>query len=262
MKLTAERIGQRYGSNEVLKDVSFSACSGEVVALLGPNGSGKSTLIRTLCNLMPPKAGQVDIDGRDVACLEPLERAKLIGYVPQNVQHAPFTTVLDTVLVGRRPYVQWSYSMNDLEVASRALETMNILDLRGRYINELSGGQRQRVFIARALAQSPHFYLFDEPTSSLDLRHQLRTMRIMHEVVHSQGRGMIVAMHDLNLALRYTDKVLMLNDKSVYAYGRPEDVLTPEAIHDVYGVESFITKSERGLFILPYEPSKGTSVEG
>ena len=130
MKLTVNNISQRYGSNEVLKDVSFSACSGEVVALLGPNGSGKSTLIKTLCDLMPPKAGKVDIDGRDVACLQPIERAKLIGYVPQNVQHAPFTTVLDTVLVGRRPYVQWSYSMDDLDMASRAMETMDILDLR------------------------------------------------------------------------------------------------------------------------------------
>ena len=262
MKLTVNNISQRYGSNEVLKDVSFSACSGEVVALLGPNGSGKSTLIKTLCDLMPPKAGKVDIDGRDVACLQPIERAKPIGYVPQNVQHAPFTTVLDTVLVGRRPYVQWSYSMDDLDMASRAMETMDILDLRGRYVNELSGGQRQRVFIARALAQSPQFYLFDEPTSSLDLKHQLRTMRIMHEVVHGQDRGMIVAMHDLNLALRYSDKVLMLKDKGVYAYGRPEDVLTPEAIHDVYGVESFIMESERGLFIVPDEPSDGTCAEG
>jgi iron complex transport system ATP-binding protein len=255
MKLTADNLCQRYGSNEVLNDVTFTARSGEIVALLGPNGSGKSTLIRTLCDLMPPKAGRVTIDDRDISGLEPLERAKLIGYVPQNVQHAPFTTVLDTVLVGRRPYMQWAYSREDLDMASRSLETMSILDLRDRYINELSGGQRQRVFIARTLTQNPKFYLFDEPTSSLDLRYQLKTMRIMRDIVRREGSGMIVAMHDLNLALRYTDKVLMLRDRGIYAYGKPEEVLTREAIHDVYGVESYILRCDRGLFILPYEPS-------
>ena len=255
MKLTAENLCQRYGSNEVLNDVTFTARSGEIVALLGPNGSGKSTLIRTLCDLMPPKAGRVTIDEKGISNLEPLERAKLIGYVPQNVQHAPFTTVLDTVLVGRRPYMQWAFSREDLDMASRSLETMSILDLRDRYINELSGGQRQRVFIARTLTQNPKFYLFDEPTSSLDLRYQLKTMRIMRDIVRREGSGMIVAMHDLNLALRYTDKVLMLRDRGIYAYGKPEEVLTREAIHDVYGVESYILKCDRGLFILPYEPS-------
>lgn len=261
MKLIVDNVFQRYGSNEVLSGVSFTARSGEIVALLGPNGSGKSTLIRTVCNLMPPKAGRVSVNDLNISDLEPMERAKLIGYVPQNVQHAPFTTVLDTVLVGRRPYVQWAYSKNDLDMASRALETMGILDLRDRYINELSGGQRQRVFIARTLTQNPQFYLFDEPTSSLDLRYQLRTMKIMRDVVRREGSGMIVAMHDLNLALRYTDKVVMLRDKVVYACGRPEDVLTPEAIHDVYGVESYIVSNDRGLFILPYEPSDDAVAE-
>jgi iron complex transport system ATP-binding protein len=260
LKLTADNVCQRYGSNEVLKDISFVVRTNEIVALLGPNGSGKSTLIRTVCNLMPPKEGRIAIDDRDIADLEPLERAKLIGYVPQSVQHAPFTTVLDTVLVGRRPYVQWAYSKEDLEIASRALETMSIMDLRDRYINELSGGQRQRVFIARTLAQSPRFYMFDEPTSSLDLRFQLRTMRVMRDIVRRDGSGMIVAMHDLNLALRHTDKVLMLRDKGIYAFGRPEEVLTPEAIHDVYGVDSYIVKNDRGLFILPYDSSDDGAV--
>ena len=132
---------------------------------------------------------------------------KLIGYVPQSFNYASFTTVLDTVLIGRRPYVQWSYSDEDLDMASKALETMNIINLRDKFINELSGGQRQRVFIARALTQDPHFYLFDEPTSSLDLRHQLRTMKIMRKLVRSEA-GMIIATHDLNLVLRYADRVV------------------------------------------------------
>jgi iron complex transport system ATP-binding protein len=253
LRLAVENIYQRYGSNEVLDGLNFSVDSGEMVALLGPNGSGKSTLIKTICDLFPPKSGRVTVDGRGISDIDPLERAKIIGYVPQTVQHSPFTSVLDTVLVGRRPYVQWSYSKKDLEMASAALETMNILDLRSKYINELSGGQRQRVFIARTLTQHPQFYLFDEPTSSLDLKYQLKTMRIMREVIHKEGCGMIVAMHDLNLALRYADKVLMLKDKHIYSYGKTEDVLTIKAIHDVYGVESNIVKNDHGLFILPYD---------
>lgn len=262
MRLAVESVQQGYGSTNVLSDVSFTVLSGEVVALLGPNGSGKSTLIKTICSLMPPKAGRVTIDGLDVSDLKPMERARLIGYVPQNIQYAPFTTVLDTVLIGRRPYMQWTYSEADLKCASRALETMNIMDLRDRYINELSGGQRQRVFIARTLTQNPRFYLFDEPTSSLDLRYQLRSMKIMRDVVLREGCGMVIAMHDLNLALRYTDKILLLKDQGLYAYGRPEEVLTSDAIHDVYGVESFIVRNDRGLFILPYESSdENASVE-
>ncbi len=255
MRIAAENISQGYGSLEVLKDVDFVADSGEVIALLGPNGSGKSTLIRTLCNLLPPASGRVTVDGVDISVLDPTERAKMIGYVPQNVQYSPFTTVLDTVLVGRRPYMQWSYTREDLEIAAKALETMHIMDLRDRYINELSGGQRQRVFIARSLTQAPRFFLFDEPTSSLDLRYQLMTMMIMRNVVHKEGCGMIVAMHDLNLALRYADKVMLLKDRGLYAFGRPEDVLTTETIQDIYGVDSYIVKNDRGLFILSYDPS-------
>jgi len=253
MIMNVEKIGQWYGDNRVLDGLSFKVESGEVVALLGPNGSGKSTLIKTMCHIFPPKAGRVTVDGQDVSEMDPAERARLIGYVPQTVQYAPFTTVLDTVLVGRRPYVQWSYSENDLKVAAEALETMNILDLRDRYVNELSGGQRQRVFIARALAQRPHFFLFDEPTSSLDLRYQLKTMRIMREIVRRDGCAMIVAMHDLNLALRYSDKVLMLKSRDSHDYGGPDDVINPGSILEVYEVHSNVISNEQGAYILPYE---------
>lgn len=256
MRFAAEAISQQYGDLAVLEDVSFSAETGEVVALLGPNGSGKSTLIKTVCDLLPPASGRVTVDGEGLSNIPPTERAKIIGYVPQSFQFASFTTVLDTVLVGRRPYMQWSYSDQDLDIARKALRTMNITDLRARYVNELSGGQRQRVFIARALAQHPKFYFFDEPTSSLDLRHQLRTMKIMRELVRKEECGMVLATHDLNLVLRYADKVLVLKDRRVHSFGRPEEVLTSEAIQEVYGVEACVVRNERGLFVLPYDPSE------
>ncbi len=179
----------------------------------------------------------------------------MIGYVPQYFHYTPFTTVLDTVLIGRRPYMSWSVSDDDLSVVDQAMSTMNITDLSDRFVNELSGGQRQRVFIARALAQDPSFFLFDEPTSSLDLRHQLETVSTMREIVRTDNSGMIIALHDLNLALRYTDKVMLLKDGEMYDYGTPSEVLTTESVRDVYGVHAEFVENAQGRFILSYAPS-------
>ncbi len=255
MNITVERLGQRYGEHEVFSDVSFSSAAGEVTALLGPNGSGKSTLIKTIAGILPAGQGRIFVDDVDIATVDKGERARMIGYVPQYFHYTTFTTVLDTVLIGRRPYMSWSVSEADLEAVDRALSTMSIADLSMRFVNELSGGQRQRVFIARALAQAPRFYLFDEPTSSLDLRYQLETAALMQEIVHRDVSGMIIALHDVNLALRYTDKVVMLKDGGIYACGRPDEVLTAQAIYDVYGVDADIVENERGKFILSYAPS-------
>ncbi|MDD2471169.1 MAG: ABC transporter ATP-binding protein [Methanocorpusculum sp.] len=255
MNISIEHVSQKYGSHVVLHDIDFKAESGEVLALLGPNGSGKSTLIKTIADILTPAAGMIKIDGTDLRGIDPIDRAKMIGYVPQYFHYTPFTTVLDTVLLGRRPYMSWSVSDDDLDVVDNALSIMNITDLSDRFVNELSGGQRQRVFIARALAQAPSFFLFDEPTSSLDLRHQLETVSTMRDIVRKDDSGMIIALHDLNLALRYTDKVLLLKDGEMYAYGAPDDVLTVDSVRDVYGVNSAIVENEQGRFLLSYAPS-------
>ena len=255
MNISVESVSQKYGSHYVLRDISFESKSGEVLALLGPNGSGKSTLIKTIADILTPSSGSITIDGVDVQKIDPIDRAKMIGYVPQYFHYTPFTTVLDTVLIGRRPYMSWAVSDNDLEVVDNALSTMNITDLSDRFVNELSGGQRQRVFIARALAQDPSFFLFDEPTSSLDLRHQLETVSTMRGIVQKERSGMIIALHDLNLALRYTDKVLLLKDGAMYDYGAPSKVLTADSVREVYGVHAEFVENEQGRFILSYAPS-------
>ncbi|MDO5844944.1 MAG: ABC transporter ATP-binding protein [Methanocorpusculum sp.] len=256
MKISVEHIHQNYGEREVLHDISFNADSGEVLALLGPNGSGKSTLIKAIADIISPTSGAIKIDGVNADSIDKTTRAKTIGYVPQYFHYTPFTTVLDTVLIGRRPYMSWNVSDEDLEIVDESLETMNIADLSSRFVNELSGGQRQRVFIARALAQKPSFFLFDEPTSSLDLKHQLETVSTMRDIVRRDNSAMIIALHDLNLALRYTDKVLMLKDGSMCSYGTPNETLTVESIRDVYGVESEIVENKKGRFILSYAPSE------
>jgi iron complex transport system ATP-binding protein len=253
MKMSVESLVQGYDGNTVIEDIDFQTHTGDVMSVLGPNGSGKSTLIKTLCNLHDPMAGRVKIDGRGIKEYSRTDLSKILGYVPQYYNYAQFTTVLDTVLMGRRPYINWDYTEEDLNMAERSMSRMNVLDLASRYINEISGGQLQRVFIARTLCQNPNFYIFDEPTSSLDLRHQIQTMKIMREIVHGQDRGMIIALHDLNLALRYSDKVLMISNKKIYSYGTPEETITPDAIKDVYGVEADIIESEKGPFVLSYD---------
>ena len=255
MNISVDSVSQKYGSHAVLKNISFEAKSGEVLALLGPNGSGKSTLIKTIADILTPAGGSITIDGADVQKIDRIDRAKMIGYVPQYFHYTPFTTVLDTVLIGRRPYMSWSVSDDDLAAVDQAMATMNITDLSDRFVNELSGGQRQRVFIARALAQDPNFFLFDEPTSSLDLRHQLETVSTMRDIVRKYNSGMIIALHDLNLALRYTDKVLLLKDGEMYDHGAPADVLTPKSLRDVYGVDAEFVENAQGRFILSYAPS-------
>ena len=253
MKYRVESLRYSYGPKEVLHGVDFEIDSGEVVALLGPNGSGKSTLIRTVCNIDRPTSGRILIDGKDIASMDIEELAKIISYVPQSGQYAEYDTVLDTVLVGRSPHMGWEPTERDLEAVQNAMEYMGTLDLADQYINELSGGQRQRVFISRSIAQEPKMFVFDEPTSSLDLKYQFDSMKMMAELVHKDDSIMLVALHDLNLALRFCDRIVMIKDGNVVCDGTPEGVLTSELIESVYGVKTKITDTDEGKFILAYD---------
>ena len=224
------------------------------MALLGPNGSGKSTLIKTICNIMEPRSGQILIDETPIEDIDITDLAKIVSYVPQSTAAATYTTVMDTVLLGRKPYVTWSYRQKDIDYALDAMKAMRIIGYSSRDVSDLSGGQRQRVFLARSLAQCPSFFIFDEPTSALDLKHQMNTMIKMREVVHDKGAGMVIALHDINLAMNYSDKVLMLKNGKIFAYGTPDETITEENIRAVYGVESRIMEAEGRRFILPMSP--------
>lgn len=254
MKIEVIDLVQGYGGHKILDGISFEANSGEVTAILGPNGSGKSTLIKTICDLMRPMSGKVLLNGTNVRDIDVTDFAKLVSYVPQSMDSVVYTSVMDTVLLGRKPYVTWSYREKDIQYALEAMRTMNVSRYASRNVTDLSGGQRQRVFIARSLAQCPSFFLFDEPTSALDLKHQMNTMIRMREVVKNKGASMIIALHDINLALNYADKVIMLKNGKIFANGPPEEVLNENAIRSVYGVESRIISTEMGRFILPYNP--------
>ena len=254
MRMSVRNLVQGYGSKTILDDISFDVDTGEVLALLGPNGSGKSTLIKTICNIMEPRSGQILIDETPIEDIDITDLAKIVSYVPQSTAAATYTTVMDTVLLGRKPYVTWSYRQKDIDYALDAMNAMRIIGYSSRDVSDLSGGQRQRVFLARSLAQCPSFFIFDEPTSALDLKHQMNTMIKMREVVHDKGAGMVIALHDINLAMNYSDKVLMLKNGKIFAYGTPDETITEENIRAVYGVESRIMEAEGRRFILPMSP--------
>lgn len=238
-----------YGKKMVIEGLNTSVSAGEVVALVGPNGCGKTTLLRTLAGIYAPTSGTIIINEKKLSDIDPSELGRIVGYVPQQFFYIPYTTVMETVLIGRTPYMSQKPTDEDLQIVNDVMERMNILDLAERNVNELSGGQRQRVFIARAFSQTPNFLVFDEPTNTLDLRHQLSTMRLMREAAHKEGKGVIVALHDLSLALRYSDRTVMMTDGKIYGDGPTETTITERSVSDVYGVDVKITEDGEGRHI-------------
>ena len=251
MKVKIDDVCVNYGKHKALQNVSFDVQPGEVLSIVGPNGSGKSTLIKCIAQIMKPTSGCIYVDGRDVSKIDLNEVAKLIGYVPQNFHYLFYSTVMETVLLGRKPHIKWRIAQSDLDIVQQSLDDMNISDKADKFMDELSGGEKQKVYIARTLAQQPQLYLLDEPTSNLDLKHQIEVLEITKRLTKSQGASMIVALHDLNLAMKYSDKVVMLEKGKLYAYGKPEDVLTVDNIDNVYDVEALILDSIHGKYIVP-----------
>jgi len=243
LKLRINKLSFNYKSIVALKDVDLKLDLNEVLSIVGPNGSGKSTLLKCIDRILKPKQGAVLIDGRDVASIRLDELSKIIGYVPQtSTSTFPFT-VFDIVLMGRKPYIRWSVTEKDREVVAEILNYLGISALAARYLNELSGGEQQKVIVARALAQQPQILLLDEPTSNLDIKHQLEVLGIIKGLSRSRQLSVVMAMHDLNLASRFSDKMIMLKQGSIFAVGTPKSVITEENIESVYGVKSQVTNS-------------------
>jgi iron complex transport system ATP-binding protein len=217
-----------------------------MLGIVGPNGSGKSTLLKCINRVLKTQPNTVLIDGTDASNLNLRELAKMMGYVPQTSTNTFPFTVFDVVLMGRKPYIHWNLSERDYEIVAEVLDFLGIGDLSMRHFNELSGGEQQKVIVARALAQQPRLLLLDEPTSSLDIKHQLEIMCILKSLTLSKERSVIVSLHDLNLASRFSDIILMLKQGCIYAVGTPEAVLTEENIDSVYGIKAQVTDSVIG----------------
>ncbi|MFA5874813.1 MAG: ABC transporter ATP-binding protein [Anaerolineales bacterium] len=256
--LYIENLSVSYGTRRVLTEVSLEVNSGEVVALIGPNGAGKSTLVRAISGVIPVESGRihsnnfpgtarhtVPVPFREGRCsrssvnllsLSPMQRARSLAVVPQAASMPPAFTVWETVLMGRTPYLNFlgQVSAKDEAIARLALQKVDALDLSERRVGELSGGEQQRVLLARALAQSTPILLLDEPTSNLDLHYQVSFMETVSTLAHRDNLAVLVALHDLNLAARYADRVALLVDGEIKATGTPRQVLTPELISTAY----------------------------
>ena len=226
----------RYRSGKGLLGVSFSAAPGERVGVVGPNTAGKSTLLRLLSKVLAPQRGAVLIHGRDISRVGRLTLAREVAVVPQDFQVAFPFSVSDVVLMGRYPHAtNGAWGARDRAVAREAMETVGIADLADRRVDEISGGERQLVSLARALAQEPSLLLLDEPTAHLDLRHQRDVVETVFASPTDRVRTTILVSHDLNLAAAYCDRLLLLSDGTVQAFGTPQEVMTPHQLERAYG---------------------------
>lgn len=253
MKLEIRGVGFSYRSRPALENVIMCVEEGEVVSIVGPNGSGKSTLLKCIDKILKPK-GTIMVDRTDLEKVKLKELAKLLGYVPQSVAQSFPATVFDTVLLGRKPYVGQSVNSRDLEIVSTIISSMGLKDMVLRQTNELSGGERQKVLMARALAQEPQVLLLDEPTSNLDMRHQLEVLGLVRSLVKKKKMAAVMAIHDLNLAAKYSDQIIFLEKGRIYNAGKPAEVITVENIRRIYDVEVDINNNSGNLHIVPIAP--------
>ena len=224
-----------YGARRVLHEVSLDVRNGEVLALIGPNGAGKSTLIRAVSGVIP-YSGHVRTNGDDFASLSTIQRARYIATVPQAVSLPPAYSVWETVLFGRTPHLGFlgQPSQKDEEIARQALARVSALPFAERRVGELSGGEQQRILLARALCQSTPILLLDEPTAHLDLQYQVGILELVQELAHKDDLAVLVALHDLNLAAHYADRIALMVAGNIKALGKPKDVLQADLIQEAY----------------------------
>lgn len=256
MRLEVQGVHFSYRSVSTLKDVSLEVRESEVVSIVGPNGSGKTTLLKCINKILRPRKGTILLATKDVSKVSLKEIARLTGYVPQSVARSFPSTVFDIVLLGRKPYLGWTVSTRDKDIVLSLLQSMGMEDMILRDFNELSGGEKQKVLLARALAQEPKVLLLDEPTSNLDLRHQLEVMGLISSLVRRNGVSSIIAIHDLNLASRYSDRIILLRKGVVYAAGEPSSVFAIENIRNVYGVDIIVNQYLGKPYIIPLTPCR------
>lgn len=242
VRLAAEHVRLAYDDAVVVHDLDLELTEGSFTAIVGPNGCGKSTLLRALGRLLRPTAGQVLLDGRAIAKTPTREVAKVLGLLPQAPIAPEGLTVADLVARGRHPHQTWlrQWSRDDEAVVAEALEWTDMVGLAERPVDALSGGQRQRAWISMALAQGTDLLLLDEPTTYLDLSHQIDVLELVARLHAERGRTVAVVLHDLNLAARYAQRLVAMKDGVLVASGTPAEVLTEELLADVFDLEARI----------------------
>jgi iron complex transport system ATP-binding protein len=238
-RLGAEGVTVGYADRIVLDNLDVSIPTGVITTVIGPNGCGKSTLLRTLSRLLKPRQGTVLLDGHDIARLKTKDVAKKMGLLPQTPIAPEGLTVADLVARGRHPHQNWlrQWSSDDAGIVARALEMTGVSDLAHRPVDSLSGGQRQRVWISMTLAQGTDLLLLDEPTTYLDLAHAIDVIDLVDDL-HESGTTIVMVLHDLNLAVRYSDNLIVMKAGSIVAQGHPSDVITSELLLDTFSLQA------------------------
>ena len=258
--IKVEDLGFGYPNKEVLKGINLTISNNELVCLLGINGAGKSTLLKCILGILKFQTGKISFDyamqtddDADVPNvmnsgnnIDTMALARYMSYVPQSVKSSFSIDVYDTIMLGRRPYIGWNISSEDREIVSKTIEFLNLEEFAFRKINQLSGGERQRVIIGKAIAQEPRLFLLDEPTSDLDLKNQIQVMKKIKKLVSNpeSPKSALVAIHDINMAARFADRILLMSDGEIVAEGTPRQVLTPQNIQNVFAVTVDIAESQ------------------
>ncbi|NLU84764.1 ABC transporter ATP-binding protein [Rhodococcus sp. HNM0569] len=253
-RLVADDVTLGYGDRIIIDGLDLSVRTGVITTVIGPNGCGKSTLLRALGRLSKPRGGSVMLDGKAIGSMRTKEVARTLGMLPQSPVAPDGLTVADLVARGRHPHQSWirQWSSDDEHEVTESLELTGILELADRRIDELSGGQRQRAWISMALAQGTDILLLDEPTTYLDLAHSIEVLDLVDRMHADLGRTVVMVLHDLNLAIRYSDELVVMKEGRVVAAGAPTEVVTAELLLDVFGLEATVIDdpvSDRPLIV-------------
>ena len=241
--LKAHDLSVYYGENKILENLNLQIPEGKITVLVGANGCGKSTLLRTFARLIKPKAGQIFLEDDVIQKIPTKDIAKRLAILPQGPVAPEGLTVLQLIKQGRYPHQSWlkQWSTEDENIVNNALEVTQMTEFADRPVDALSGGQRQRVWIAMTLAQKTDLILLDEPTTYLDMAHQVEILDLLFDLNENEGRTVVMVLHDLNLACRYADNIVAIQDKRIYAQGKPEEVIDQKLVRDVFRMECQIS---------------------
>ncbi|GGE49673.1 putative siderophore transport system ATP-binding protein YusV [Pullulanibacillus camelliae] len=242
MNLEAQAITVGYGDDPILEALNLQIPKGKVTVFIGKNGCGKSTLLSTFARLIKPSSGSVVLNGRDIAKTATKKVARDLALLPQGPVAPEGLTILQLVRQGRYPYQSWlsQWSVEDENIVRHALKVTNLEELSDRPVDSLSGGQRQRAWIAMVLAQNTDILLLDEPTTYLDLAHQVDILDLLFALNRTEKRTIAMVLHDINLACRYADHIVAVNNKKIYAQGAPENIITTQLMKDVFQMDAEI----------------------
>ncbi len=241
----------QYRSHNVLNNINFTVQKGEILTILGPNGVGKTTLLKCINSILKREKGDVYINDKDTLKMNVTEIAKHMSYVAQNSETARLTA-FDAILLGRRPHIRWMISKEDIKKVDAVIKQLNLQHLSLKYIDRMSGGELQKVSLARAFVQETDLFLLDEPTSSLDLKNQAEILGLIKRVVKEHDVAAVMTMHDLNTALRYSDKYLFLHNGSIFGAGDVKDI-SCSMVESVYGIPVEIMQHNGYPVVIPGE---------